>query len=179
MIGLGLQIVKSGPFRPFSRSMKQSIHADAFRNACTQFATGVAIATVLAPDGSPHGLTVSSFTSVSLSPPLILICVDRECGIWPRFRDAPFFALNVLSEAQRNLSVIFSVQPEGRFDGVSWRPGTDGPPLIHDALAQFECRTERIVEAGDHAIVIGEAQRVASNPGQPLLYFNRGYRSLA
>ena len=152
--------------------------AEAFRDACTQFATGVAVATVLAPDGSPHGLTVSSFTSVSLDPPLVSICIDHDCSILPYFESAEFFAINVLSEDQRALSVTFSVKPEGRFEDVSWYPGLSGIPLLHDVLVEFECRVHKIVEAGDHDILIGQTLRVATNPGQPLLYFNRAYRSL-
>jgi flavin reductase (DIM6/NTAB) family NADH-FMN oxidoreductase RutF len=152
--------------------------ADAFRDACARFATGVAIATVQAPDSSPHGLTVSSFTSVSLSPPLVLVCIDRECTILTYFRENPYFAVNILSDDQRDLSVAFSVKPEGRFAGVSWSPGTHGQPLIHNTLAQFECRQINMVRAGDHDVLIGEALRVASFPGEPLVYFDRNYRSL-
>ena len=175
MIGLGLHICQEQPLPVF---MTSPLPAGDFRDASTQFATGVAIATVLAPDGSPHGLTVSSFTSVSLDPPLVLICIDRNCNILPYFQSAEFFAINILSEDQRQLSVTFSVKPEGRFEGVAWYPGSSGSPLLHDALAEFECRVHQIVEAGDHAILIGRALRVATNPGQPLLYFNRGYRAL-
>jgi flavin reductase (DIM6/NTAB) family NADH-FMN oxidoreductase RutF len=159
--------------------MSSLIETDAFRDACAQFATGVTIATVLAPDESPHGLTVSSFTSVSIHPPLILICIDYACTILTHFRQNPFFAVNILSEKQRALSVIFSVKPEGRFEGVRWYPGAEGSPLIADSLAHFECRTERILEAGDHAVLIAGVMRIQTFPGEPLLYFNRSYRSLA
>lgn len=154
------------------------IAIDEFRDACARFATGVAIVTVLAPDGSPHGLTVSSFTSVSLAPPLVLVCIDQNCTVLPHFLESRFFAVNVLSDEQRELSVTFSVKPEGRFEGVSWEQGLDGQPLLHNSLAHFECRRVHVVKAGDHEIVIGEALRVHSLPGEPLLYFDRNYHTI-
>lgn len=158
------------------------IEADAFRAACAQFATGVAIATVRAVDGTPHGLTVSSFTSVSVNPPLILICVDHGCTILPHFRENRQFGVNILAENQQELSVIFSAWPEGRFEAVEWTSGQSGCPLFPGTLAHLECGVESFVEAGDHTIVIGRVLSVYVNseipPGRPLLYFNRSYRSL-
>lgn len=158
--------------------MSQPLNADAFREACAQFATGVAIATITAPDGSPHGLTISSFTSVSLHPPLILVCIDYGCTILPYFQNNSHFAVNILNDAQRDLSVRFAMQPEGRFEGVEWRSGLSGAPLIEDALAQFECAVHNMLEAGDHIVLIGRVLKVLSNRGRPLLYFDRAYRTL-
>ena len=150
----------------------------AFRQACSLFATGVAVATATAVDGTPHGLTVSSFTSVSVDPPLILICIDSQCPFLSHFRLCTHFAVNVLGESQRELSVIFAEKPEGRFDGVEWFAGKTGVPLLAGSLARVECRASSIFEAGDHAIFIGEVEHAESSNGRPLLYFNRGYRSL-
>lgn len=158
--------------------MSASLNPDEFRNACALFANGIAIATVTAPDNSPHGLTVSSFTSVSIDPPLVLICIDRSCTILTYFQTNPFFAINVLSEAQRDHSVKFATRTESRFDGVPWFPGLTGSPLLHDCLARFQCRVDRLVEAGDHTIILGAVLKVESFPGEPLLYFNRSYRTL-
>ena len=152
---------------------------DAFREACSRFATGVAIATVLAQDGEPQGMTVSSFTSVSLQPPLVLVCIDFDSSVHPHFRSNTHFAVNVLHEDQTELSVRFSDLPDGRFEGIDWHSGTTGAPLLRGALAIFECRVRDTVEAGDHAILIGDVIRVESREGKPLLYFNRNYRSLA
>lgn len=151
---------------------------EAFRQACSLFATGVAIATVRAQDGTPHGLTVSSFTSVSIDPPLILICIDFGCPFISHFRLSTYFAVNVLRESQREMSVAFAEQPEGRFEGVDWFAGRTGAPLLRGCLATMECRAESIREAGDHAIFLGEVVHADSRAGQPLLYFNRNYRSL-
>src|SRR5271165_1369843 len=173
MIGLGLKSCQAHP------CMSSPIDAVTFRDSCAMFATGVAIATVLATDGSPHGLTVSSFTSVSMHPLLISICIDHGCTVMDHFRGSLYFAISVLSESQQDLSVAFAAKPEGRFDDVAWRPGETGMPLIDDALAQLECRVETIVDVGDHAVLIGEPLHASSKPGRPLLYFNRRYCALA
>ena len=158
--------------------MSPSVNMDAFRDACALFATGVAIATVLGTDSKPHGLTVSSFTSVSLNPPRILVCIDHGCTILSHFLERSEFAINVLSDEQRDLSVKFSVKPEGRFEGTDWVSGETGVPLIHACLAHFECRVEQTIECGDHTIFIGEVLAVRAFPGQPLLYFHRNYHTL-
>jgi flavin reductase (DIM6/NTAB) family NADH-FMN oxidoreductase RutF len=152
--------------------------SEAFRQACALFATGVAVATVRAQDGTPHGLTVSSFTSVSIEPPLILICIDFGCPFLAHFRLSTHFAVNVLSEAQRELSVTFAQKPEGRFEGVDWFTHKSGAPLLRGSLAIVECRAASILETGDHAIFVGEVEHAQWSPGEPLLYFNRDYRSL-
>ena len=153
-------------------------NAEAFRNACALYATGVTVATVRAPDGTPHGLTVNSFTSVSLQPPLILICIDYAYNFLSHFRACSNFAINVLSESQRDLSVKFAAKPEGRFEGVPWYTNVTGAPLLPGCIANFECRLSSIIEAGDHAIFLGEVIHAASSGGRPLLYFDREYRAL-
>jgi flavin reductase (DIM6/NTAB) family NADH-FMN oxidoreductase RutF len=159
-----------------------TLEASDFRAACARFATGVAIVTVRTADGTPHGLTVSSFTSVSINPPLILVCLDYGCTILPHFRENPHFAINILGESQQELSVIFSAKPEGRFEGLDWAQGKFGSPLFPGSLAHLENTRESVVEAGDHAILIGRVQSVhlsdTKSQGKPLLYFNRSYRSL-
>lgn len=155
-----------------------SLDVQAFRDACSLFATGVAVATVRGQDGTPHGLTVSSFTSVSIDPPLILLCIDLQCPFIPHFRLCTHFAVNLLAESQRELSVIFAEKPEGRFEGLKWFAGKTGAPLLPGCLAMIECRAASILEVGDHAIFVGEVEHTESREGQPLLYFNRDYRSL-
>jgi flavin reductase (DIM6/NTAB) family NADH-FMN oxidoreductase RutF len=133
---------------------------------------------VRAEDGTPHGLTVSSFTSVSMEPPLILVCIDYGCTFLSHFRAGKHFGVNVLSETQRDLSVVFAEKPEGRFDGVEWYSDKSGVPLLPGSLATIECRVMSIVEAGDHAVFVGEVIGTQTTAGQPLLYFNRDYRTL-
>jgi len=158
--------------------LSRGASAETFREACAKFATGVAVATVLAPDGTPHGLTVSSFTAVSIEPPLILVCIDYACAFLAHFRASTHFGVNVLAETQRELSVIFAEKPEARFEGVEWYRSASGVPLLQNCLTNLECRVWSIVEAGDHAVFLAEVVEAESRGGQPLLYFNRGYRSL-
>lgn len=169
---------RSKPHDRIRVSPLSSDPSEIFRETCAQLASGVAVVAVRAPDGTPHGLTVSSFTPVSLQPPLILVCIDHECTILNHFRAATHFAVNILNAAQRDYSVIFSEKPEGRFEGIGWYPGESGAPLLPDVLGLFECRVVQIVEAGDHAILVAEVIRSESRRGDPLVYFNRAYRTL-
>ena len=107
-----------------------AISSDLFRRACALFPTGVAVLTTRASDGTPHGLTVNAFCSLSLTPPLVLVAVDRVCSLLETFEQSGHFAINFLSSEQRHLSVRFSELPEGRFSGVAWTPGSDGAPKV-------------------------------------------------
>jgi flavin reductase (DIM6/NTAB) family NADH-FMN oxidoreductase RutF len=156
-----------------------SVDSDSFRRACAKFATGVTVATILAPDGSPHGMTANSFTSVSCDPPLVLLCVDHRTSILPSFRSSVHFGVNVLSEEQRELSMRFAQKGQNRFEQVPWKAGQTGVPLIEDALASFECRVTERVTAGDHDIIIGEVLMARIRDGRPLVFFNSAYGSLA
>lgn len=173
--------MSSSPSAQFAAGIARASRAlepQAFREACALFSGGVAVATVRAQDGTPHGLTVSSFAAVSISPPLILICIDLQCPFISHFRQGTHFAVNVLSESQRAVSVTFAEKPEGRFEGLDWTPGESGAPILRGCLATLECRTASIIEAGDHAIFVGEAEHAQWDMGRPLVYFNRDYRSL-
>jgi flavin reductase (DIM6/NTAB) family NADH-FMN oxidoreductase RutF len=153
-----------------------SVSADEFRRACGRFATGVTVATVLDADGTPHGLTVSSFTSVSLDPPLVLICLGHAVTMIDAFRGASHFGLNVLSAEQRDLSDRFARKGFDRFDGLPWERGRTGVPLLPGALAQIECATHDRVTTGDHDIFIGRMVGTRIGDGDPLLYYASGYR---
>lgn len=155
-----------------------SLSSRTFRDACAQFATGVMIATVADAAGLPHGLTVNSFTSVSLDPPLVLICIDRKTAIVERFERAAYFGLSVLSEQQQEVSDRFAGKCDDRFEGVAWQPGPHGAPLLSLSLATFECRTTQVLDGGDHAIFLGTVLGVEIHRGRPLLYFGSGYRQL-
>jgi len=150
-----------------------------FRRACGRFATGVTIASVLDGSGLPHGLTVSSFTSVSLDPPLVLICLGHEVTSVEVFRGAKYFGINVLAEDQRALSERFARKGHDRFDGLDWAPGETGVPLLAGVLAQMECAVYQRVTAGDHDIFIGEMVSARVHQGDPLIHFSSRYRKLA
>ncbi len=150
-----------------------------FRRACGRFATGVTIATVLDAQGTPHGLTVSSFTSVSLDPPLVLICLGHAVTMIDAFRAARHFGINVLAAGQRELSDKFARKGYDRFNGLPWISGKTRVPLLPGALAAIECSVEQRVASGDHDILIGRMVRAEVAEGEPLIYYASDYRELA
>lgn len=150
---------------------------DSFRRACAEFATGVCVATVF--DGHPLGLTVNSFTSVSLRPPVILICLDREARLTERFQRQHIFAVNVLAQNQKEISSTFALKPDDRFEGLAWHRTERGAPVLAGALAVIECRLIRVLPVGDHDVLFGEALAAAVHGGEPLLYFRSRYAALS
>jgi len=154
------------------------LDGDEFRRACARFATGVCVLTTCTPDGRPHGLTVNSFTSLSLDPPLVMAAIARSSGQLAGFESSGFFAVNILTEAQRDLSARFARPEEGRFNGAAWSLGTTGSPVFGETLGVIECRTVEWLEAGDHRVVVGQAVAAVVRHGRPLLYFESGYASL-
>jgi (E)-2-((N-methylformamido)methylene)succinate hydrolase len=160
------------------RAFAQSVARDDFRRACGRFATGIAIAGALDPHGVPHGLTINSFTSVSLDPPLILICIAHSAASREIFSNAASFALSLLREDAQAVSERFARQTHHRFEGLAWQPGKNGAPLVSGALAEIECVVRRRIEAGDHDILLGEVTRADSHTGEPLVYFGGHYRHL-
>ena len=148
------------------------------RAALGCFPTGIAVMTAASHEASHIGITVNSFTSVSLDPPLILICLGHEVSAIHHFRTATHFGINVLAEDQRALSERFARRGEDRFDGVAWQPGVTGVPLLPGVLAAIECAVHRIVPMGDHDILVGEMVHAQVNDGEPLLYFGGSYRKL-
>ena len=155
-----------------------AVSSELFRRACAQFPTGVAVLTTRASDGTPHGLTVNAFCSLSLTPPLVLVAIDRVCSILDTFEKSGHFAINFLSLDQRNLSIRFSEVPEGRFSGVPWSPGAEGAPLIEGTIGSIECRTKNVIDAGDHRALIGEVVAASVADGDPLVFFRGAYTDL-
>ncbi len=151
-----------------------------FRAACGLFPTGVTVVTRLMPDRKPYGITVSSFTSVSLHPPLLSVCIDLRSSFLRGLTEGQAFAINVLSQAQQHLSVHFSrPRDEGRFRDVLWHEGERGIPLLSDAVATFQCELSRAVDAGDHRILIGEVRRLGCRKLPPLLWYHGSYHPMA
>jgi flavin reductase (DIM6/NTAB) family NADH-FMN oxidoreductase RutF len=155
-----------------------SFDSAAFRRACGLFATGVAVLTTRAEDGTPHGLTINSFCSLSLNPPLVMVAIDRICTFLNHFESSGFYAVNILREEQIDLSNQFAQLPEGRFTGVTWREGTTGSPIIAGVLGVIECNTMNVMNAGDHRALLGEVVSVEMGEGRPLVFFNREYTKL-
>jgi flavin reductase (DIM6/NTAB) family NADH-FMN oxidoreductase RutF len=157
--------------------------ASAFRQAMSSFATGVTVVTVACPDGSMHGLTVNSFTSVSLDPMLVLVCLDQASRSAGLIEQAGAFVVNVLSAGQQDISHWFANRhrPAGStmFDGVPFEPGVTGCPVLVDAAASFDCRLRQSHRAGDHLIVVGEVVALEHRPGlEPLIFHAGTYKSL-
>ena len=155
-----------------------TLDSRAFRQALAQFASGVTVVATLDTEGRPQGLTVSSFCSVSLEPPLVLVCVDNRSETHAGFAHSGVFGVSVLGEDQREVSQRFATlgHDKNRFD---FARGESGAPLVPGAVAQIECRLHAAHDAGDHRIYVGEVVKVTVNTGRPLLYHAAGYRSLA
>ena len=150
----------------------------ALRNAFGAFATGVTIVTTRQPDGTPRGFTANSFSSVSLDPPLLLVCLAKTAHSADVFRAAPHFAVNILAEDQKAVSGLFASRAADKFAQCAWTPGPADMPLIDGALAQFTCASHQIMDAGDHLILIGQVTDFATGEGQPLGYFRGNYFSV-
>ena len=159
-------------------ALETQLDRQQFRRVLGRFATGITIPTVLGPHNQPHGLTANSFTSVSMSPPLISVCVDHRAKILEYFRAGGHFGVNVLHASQRELSDRFAGSGFDRFEGIAWTPGRTGVPLLPDALAHLECRVFQTVTAGDHDILIGQVIHAAFQDGEPLVFFASQYRTL-
>ena len=153
--------------------------ARTLRDAMGCFATGVTVVTAMSEAGKPIGLTANSFTSVSLEPPLLLVCIANTASSRATLETAENFAVNVLHIGQQPTSNIFAQQGEDRFAQTPWTPGHNDAPLLSGALASFECRRHAVHEGGDHIILVGEVVRAKFDPRRdPLLYFNGKYRRL-
>jgi len=149
-----------------------------FRQLLGRFATGVTILTVVTPDGRPIGMTANSLASVSLRPPLVSVCVDREANMHDVILKAGEFVVNVLSSPQETLARRFSDAHDDRFDGVGYHLSPDGLILLDGALAHIECHRHAQYQAGDHTIVVGKVVGGATSYGRPLLFYRGGYAAL-
>ncbi len=148
--------------------------ARAFRQAMGHFPTGVTVVAARDSDDQPYGLTVNSLTSVSLDPPLVLVCIDRRASSHDRLTSAATFAVSILSDGQQEVAQRFAAEPsDTRFDEVPWVPGPTGDPVLEDATAWLACSRESVHRAGDHSIVVGRVEAVRQ-AGTDALAFYRG-----
>lgn len=167
--------------RPMSRwrTYEEGCDPRDLRDAFGSFATGVTVVTCRDADGTPHGLTANSFTSLSLDPPLVLVCLAKATTSAGPLTQAKHFAVNVLRTSQRPASITFSSPAGDRFGKTRWEEGRRGAPLLTDSLAQFECDGHAVHDGGDHWILVGRIDRVRFEEGpDPLLYFRGRYRRL-
>ena len=149
------------------------------RDALGSFATGVTVVTCFDSAGEPFGLTANSFTSVSLEPPLLLVCIHEQAQCAAALSLTDHFAVNVLQTGQQPASIRFSTRDDDRFGPNDWSPGELGAPVLKESLAVFECRRHALYDGGDHRILIGEVIKASFDPSlDPLLYFRGKYRRL-
>jgi flavin reductase (DIM6/NTAB) family NADH-FMN oxidoreductase RutF len=155
------------------------IAPDDYRRVLGHFATGVTVVTVRDADGRPAGLTVSAFCSLSLDPPLVLVCVDHKSQTYPSLRDGSGFAINVLRDDQQEISRRFASTRLDKFDDVPYTISGRGLPLLTGALVQIECTKVGAHVEGDHTIFVGRVERADVADGVPLLYYRGRYQRLA
>jgi flavin reductase (DIM6/NTAB) family NADH-FMN oxidoreductase RutF len=155
-----------------------AIEKNELRRVMGHFATGVTVITSIRSTGQIHGLTANAFTSVSLIPPLLLVCIDKKAESYPCFDESKIFTVNVLAADQEALSRRFAVTGGDKFEGVSYKVGANGAPILDGALAYLECKVTEKIDGGDHTIYVGEIEQAETKEGKPLLFFRGGYREL-
>lgn len=160
----------------------RGVGPDEFRRAMAQLAGGVVVVTTADHDGRPSGVTATAVCSVSLEPPLVLVCLGTGSRTRDRIAEAGRYAINILGASDRHHSERFSSTGDGKFDGVAWDPGTSGCPILEGSLAVCECDVEQAIEAGDHTIFIGRVIGAGVSEGeldQPLVWVRGSYGRLA
>ena len=149
------------------------------RDALGCFATGVTVVTCLNDSGKPAGLTVNSFTSLSLDPPLLLVCIDKRAASAGPLTAAAHFAVNVLQTGQQPASIRFSTRDEDRFGATPWSCGEAGAPILEESLGVFECESYAVYDGGDPPNLVGRVVKASFDASlDPLLYFRGRYRRL-
>ncbi len=143
------------------------------------FPTGVIVVTTLGDHGLPVGMTINSFSSVSLEPPLVLWSIARSAPSHGAFRTHPGFTLNILSDEQQLVSKQFATPSDEKFKGIDWQPGFKGTPVIQDAVAVLQCKTYQVYDGGDHEIFLGEVVDFKSSDKKPLVFYNGQFVDLA
>lgn len=156
-----------------------SIDKSDLRKAFATFPTGVTVVTTLDENKRPRGFTANSFSSVSLTPPLVSVCIALTAASYGTFVKSGHFAISVLSNKQSCVSQLFGSKNPDKFDRTNWHPGKSGMPVIDNCLAHFECKVESDVEAGDHTILIGRVLDFEYRNGQPLAFFGGSYASMS
>lgn len=146
-----------------------------FRELCGRFVTGVAVVTTVDGESHPMGMTINSFTSVSLSPALVSMNIDHGAELYRLLTSTPRFAINLLQSGQESMARKFAEPHPDRFDGLGWQLSPRGNPVLDGILAVIECDSHARFAAGDHTILVGQVVAGASFPGRPLVYFRGGY----
>ncbi|WP_159738486.1 flavin reductase family protein [Vibrio atypicus] len=158
---------------------EESLHPKVFRNALGKYPTGVAIVATTTADGTPIGLTINSFASLSLEPPLVLWSLGEQSPNLKNFNECKYFTINVLAEDQQDLAMKFaSSKVADKFSGTSYSLSDEGAPVIDGAIATLICSNEKQDHAGDHMLFFGKVLRVDANDDEPLVFHSGSFTSL-
>lgn len=155
-----------------------SVSSDEFRSILGRFPSGVTVVTTKAADGSDQGMTVSAFCSLSLQPPLVLVCIEKTASVHNALTRSPAFIVNILSEKQEQIARRFSIVDIDRFEGVGFSRSRNGIVVLDDVLGVIECNRFSLHDGGDHTIIVGEVEAGRAETGAPLLYYRGGYAQL-
>jgi flavin reductase (DIM6/NTAB) family NADH-FMN oxidoreductase RutF len=155
-----------------------AVTQDEFRAALSRFPSGVTVVTTKDRNGVLHGITVSAFCSVSLDPPLVLICVEKTTSSHSALIDSGVFVVNILSEHQRDLSEHFASQVNNKFSDIEYHAGIEGLPILNEIAASLECRVKQAYDGGDHTIFLGGVEEIKVNDVRPLAYLHGDYRAI-
>ncbi len=155
-----------------------AITKDEFKAALGKFASGVTVVTTKDASGNLHGLTVSAFSSVSMNPPLILVCILKTTGSYSSFEKSKTFIVNILDESQQQVSNRFASHSDDKFSGQNYDLNENGLPVLADCLVNLECTLKHSYDGGDHTIFVGEIEKAIITHGRPLLYWSGNYRNL-
>ncbi|MEA2357030.1 MAG: flavin reductase ActVB [Solirubrobacteraceae bacterium] len=151
----------------------------AFRDALATFPSGVTVVTTRDGDGRPMGFTATAFTSVSGSPPQVLVCLACAADCYAAFLAGPVFVVNVLAAGQHEVAVRFATKGVDKFAGLEVADGAHGVPMLGGAAAVLECRASERLQSGDHVILVGDVLSSRAHGHEPLVYFQRAFHRLA
>ena len=157
-----------------------TVEVNEFKKAMQHWASGVTVVTTYTEPSGAQGMTATSFSSVSLEPPQILVCINDKTDTGEGIQQCQHFAVNILTAEQQAVSNEFAggASQEERFANVAWGKGKHGMPILQNSLTSLECRVLQQVKAGTHWIIVGEVLNVICRPGEPLLYYRSAYRKL-
>ncbi|MDD5266254.1 MAG: flavin reductase family protein [Methylococcales bacterium] len=157
-----------------------TVSADDFKKALQLWASGVTVVTTSSEKFGVQGMTVSAFSSVSVNPPLVLVCINDATDTGEGIKESQCFAVNVLTSAQQDISNQFAggSNQQLRFENTDWKAGVTGAPILNESLMSLDCKVVEKILAGTHWIIIGEVQECVCRSGEPLLYFCGAYRQL-
>lgn len=157
-----------------------AVSGDEFKRALQLWASGVAVVTTQSDKYGAQGMTVTAFSSVSVNPPQILVCINESADTGDGIQESGYFAVNVLNSKQQDLSNQFAggSSQQQRFENTQWHAGISGVPILDDSLMSLACKVIERVHAGTHFIIIGEIQDAVCRTGEPLLYYRSAYCNL-